>query len=254
MSVTDHRSRSEITSRASAVLRPWVVFFAAVALAWVGLFALAGSHDELHADMTVRGHALIFAMWALMSVAMMAPTAVPLLKAYRDLVDRPHIDWQHTGFAAIAAGYCSAWIGFSVVAATLQHGLAHAGAISDSGASTSPWLSVGLLGGAGVYQFSSVKASCLSECRSPMAFFLASWRPGPRGAYVMGLSHGVVCIGCCWALMLVALVGGAMNLAWMGAATVLMIVEKLNVGRMVTRPIGVMLLAAAGVVALRALF
>ncbi len=101
----------------------------------------------------------------------------------------------------------------------------------------------GLLALAGAYQFTPLKAACLSKCRAPMMFFLQHWDEGP---WRNGLRLGAVCLGCCWALMLLAFVGGVMNLAFMGLATVLMALEKLPMlGRWLTRPMGVGLLAAA---------
>ena len=101
-----------------------------------------------------------------------------------------------------------------------------------------------LLALAGAYQFSPAKEACLSKCRRPLAFFMAHWDEGPLRN---GLRLGLVCLGCCWALMALAFVGGVMNLAFMGLATVIMGLEKLpDIGRWLTRPLGVALLAGAG--------
>jgi len=107
-------------------------------------------------------------------------------------------------------------------------------------------LSVSLLLLAGLYQFSPMKAACLARCRSPLAFFLSEWRGGMTGALHMGLKHGLDCLGCCWALMLLAFVGGTMNLIWMALATVLMTLEKLpSFGRPLTKPVGALLIFCA---------
>jgi predicted metal-binding membrane protein len=103
-----------------------------------------------------------------------------------------------------------------------------------------------LLALAGLYQFSTLKEACLNKCRAPLTFFMAHW---DEGALRNGLRLGLVCLGCCWALMALGFVGGVMNLAFMGLATVVLVVEKLpGLGRWVTRPLGVVLLASAGVV------
>ena len=187
---------------------------------------------------------LLFGMWSLMAVAMMLPTALPLVAAYRELplarAGRvPALPW-------LLAGYLLAWCGFALVATVLQTLLARIGLLTVSGASTSQLLDTALLGMAGAYQFSALRAACLSRCRMPLAFLMTHWRDGRVGALGMGLRHGLDCVGCCWALMLLAFVGGTMNLLWMGVAMLLMTLEKLPaVGRHLTRPLVVVLLLAA---------
>ena len=263
----------------SALWNPWVAFFALILAAWVALFLLAAGHGDaathgpgaqwveplfavLPGEGTARGlhvhglHsnlALLLAMWSLMCVAMMAPTAVPLLRTYRHLSQGNPDRVSRLGFWALAMGHVVVWCGYSAVAAAAQSWLSNEGFLTSSGVSTSTWLSVGLLAAAGAYQFSSLKEACLSRCRSPMAFLLGHWRVGAGGAFRMGLRHGAFCVGCCWALMALSFVGGTMNLLWMGAAMVLMIVEKLSLGRWLTAPIGIALLAAAAVTSVQTL-
>lgn len=241
----------------------WLAFFGLILMAWGLLFAMQPENDwaslygadfwaALCAPLTAQsGYDAIFAMWALMSAAMMAPTFVPTLMTFQDLT---HTDAANaTSRAALLAGYITIWIGFSAVAAMAQLGLARFDLIAGSGASTSYWLSAGLLAGAGLYQFSALKESCLSKCRAPLTFFLGNWRDGWTGAASMGLQLGLVCLGCCWALMTLGFVGGVMNTVWMGIATVLMVLEKLpQIGRYVTKPLGVALLAGAVFAALAA--
>ena len=144
---------------------------------------------------------------------------------------------------ALVAGYLAVWLGFSVIAAGAQMALFNAGLLTAFGDSRSGVLSAALLALAGAYQFSPAKAACLSKCRRPLVFFMAHWDEGPLRN---GLRLGLVCLGCCWALMLLAFVGGVMNLAFMGLATVIMVLEKLpGPGRYLTRPLGVALLCAA---------
>lgn len=254
---------------------PWVGFSTLVLVAWASLFAAASELARFSgmaalgpgmsgfapitgalADLAVlcgqhapSGLVTTIAMWCLMWVAMMAPTALPLLRTYRHMAAGSGGRIPRAGFHALLAGYLVVWALFSAGAGAAQHLLAAAGAVTDTGVSAAPWLTTGLLAAAGLYQFSALKHACLSRCRSPMAFFLSSWRPGARGALAMGLRHGADCVGCCWALMALAFVGGTMNLAWMGVAMVLMIVEKLPIGRRLTVPLGAVLIAAAGFVA-----
>lgn len=110
------------------------------------------------------------------------------------------------------AAYLLVWAGFSALASVMQWGLQALDWVDPMIVSTSMPLSVLLLVIAGVYQFSPLKRMCLSGCRAPMAFLLGDWRPGARGAFVMGLRHGLLCAGCCWALM-VLLAAGAAKLA-----------------------------------------
>ena len=258
---------------------PWIAFFALVTAAWtilfVGAASLAGHGTpanlgpgmasiaplldavgkyipphaaHLHSSLTV-----IVAMWSLMSLAMMAPTAIPMLRTYRQLVESSAGRIPGRNFFALVAGYAAVWVLFAVAAGGAQHVFAEMGLVTAAGVSAAPWLTAVLLALAGAYQFSAFKNACLSRCRSPMAFFLTHWRECFAGALVMGLRHGAICVGCCWALMALAFVGGSMNLAWMGGAMILMIVEKLPVGRSLTAPLGVVLLIAAAVVAARAL-
>lgn len=237
----------------------WLAFFGAVLGAWTVLYAMQ-LPDDLRAGAAlygagfwaglcivepgIAGYPTVLAMWVAMSAAMMAPTFLPALATYEDLAEGGAA--PRRGFWELLAGYLAVWLGFSVLAAGLQIGLAEAGLLTPLGTSSSAVLSAGLLTLAGLYQFSPAKEACLSKCRRPMTFFMEHWRPARWNALAMGLRLGAICLGCCWALMALAFVGGTMNLAWMGLATAVMALEKLpEIGRPVTRPLGVALLAAA---------
>lgn len=195
----------------------------------------------------------LFAMWALMALAMMAPTAAPLLKTYADLAAGNPQRIPLAGWWSLLTGFCLVWVGFAVIAALAHAKAAQADLMTAGGLLGSDWLAAALLALAGLYQFSALKAACLSRCRSPMTFFLTNWRGGMAGALHMGLHQGLACLGCCWALMALAFVGGTMNLVWMGVGMVLMTVEKLaGIGRYVTAPLGGALIAAATLVAWQA--
>ncbi|MDN3721117.1 DUF2182 domain-containing protein [Roseibium salinum] len=170
------------------------------------------------------GYASAMLMWSLMALAMMAPTAFPAFRTYSDLTRTNAA--SALSLAVLVAGYMTVWLGFSALAALLQIRLSALELLWPLGRSASPALSGALLVLAGLYQFSSLKAACLSACQSPMAFFIGHWRPGTAGALRLGLRLGAVCLGCCWALMLLAFVGGTMNLTFMGLAMVLMTLEK----------------------------
>ncbi|MBK0398706.1 DUF2182 domain-containing protein [Limibaculum sp. M0105] len=165
----------------------------------------------------------VAAMWLLMSVAMMLPTAAPAIDLYARLsrrIERGRL----LCLAGFAGGYVAAWGGFGLVAAGAQ--IAIAGAATNATAGATGTLAGALLVLAGAYQLTPLKAACLTLCRNPLAFFMAQWREGPLGATGMGLRHGLICIGCCWALMGLMLVAGAMNLIWMAGLGALMLAEK----------------------------
>lgn len=233
----------------------WLVLFAAILAAWAALFAMSLPADLRAASqfygadfidalcavtLDGAGFAGGFAMWALMSLAMMAPTALPAFATYDDLSHTA----PDTNFGALVGGYVGVWLGFAVIATGVQMLLFSVDLISDFGDSRSAILSATLLLIAGAYQFSPMKEACLSKCRQPMTFFMQHWDEGPLRN---GLRLGLVCLGCCWALMALAFVGGVMNLAFMGLATVIMVLEKLpDIGRYVTQPLGALLIGLAG--------
>ena len=150
---------------------------------------------------------------------------------------------------AFLVGYLTIWVGFSAGATTAQLWLIRRNLVGHNGSSTSLALSAALLATAGAYQFTSLKRRCLTECVSPMTFFLKFWRDGVRGGARMGVRHGLSCLGCCWALMLLAFVGGVANIWFMVLSAAVMTIEKLPaMSRLVTVPLGVGLLAASAVI------
>ena len=171
---------------------------------------------------------LICLMWAVMMVAMMLPSALPTILIFRRAVRTdPQVRSPALRTFAFTAGYIVAWFGFSVGATVLQWGLAEAALLSPMMMSASPWLGGAILIVAGVYQWTPLKYACLRHCRSPLAFLVEHWQPGMPGALRLGLRHGLYCVGCCWALMLLLFVGGVMSLLWIGAITAFVLVEKL---------------------------
>ena len=166
----------------------------------------------------------ILSMWAVMMAAMMLPSALPAVLTFARLCER---GGEYPRFFAFAGAYVLVWIGFSAAGAAVQWVLQFEGQINPMIVSTSSTLSASLLLIAGVYQFSPLKRVCLSNCRTPMGFLLGEWRSGIRGALVMGFRHGCYCLGCCWALMALLFVGGAMNIAWIAALSIAVAIEKM---------------------------
>ena len=171
---------------------------------------------------------LMFVMWAVMMVAMMAPSAAPMLLMFA-AVNRKRRERQapYVSTGIFLAGYVIVWTVFSVAATGGNWGLHQASLLSSMmGASTSGFLGGALLLAAGAFQWSPLKTACLKQCRTPMGFMMTSWREGPIGALRMGLEHGAYCLGCCWALMLLLFVLGIMNLVWIAALAAFVLVEK----------------------------
>jgi predicted metal-binding membrane protein len=176
-----------------------------------------------------------------MAAAMMAPTLIPALRTLDDLIEGGHT--PDRSFEAFLGGYLLVWVAAAGLGAALQISLARVGVLDPLGESLSRPFTALLLAGAGVYQFTTLKANCLSQCRAPLMFFMQHWDEGPLR---MGVRMGRVCVVCCWALMLLAFAGGMSSLALMGLATLLMTFEKLpEIGRHLTRPVGIALLGSA---------
>lgn len=167
-----------------------------------------------------------FGMWSVMMAGMMLPSAAPMVLAFSGISRRRAAGRPLLGTALFVGGYLLVWTGYSAGAALLQGAFHAAALLTPMGASASPLLAGGLLVIAGVFQWAPLKDACLTGCRTPMGFLMAEWRPGRRGALVMGLRHGWTCALCCWATMALMFVLGVMNLLWMAALTAFCLIEK----------------------------
>jgi predicted metal-binding membrane protein len=188
--------------------------------------------------------ALLFAMWAAMSLAMMLPSAGPMILTYAEIADtaaRKH-EPIVTPFV-LTAGYIAIWIAFALVAAALQMMLMRWSLLDAAMAPASRTLSAAAFVLAGAYQFSSLKQSCLRACQRPFPFFFSNWKTTARGIFWLGLRQGLHCFGCCWAMMLLMFAVGAMNILWMAALAIVMTLEKLSATPRVSHVLGVVLLA-----------
>lgn len=205
--------------------------------------ALPGGEATLAALLYLGG-------WMLMTSAMMLPTALPLVEVFRRLTAR-RADRGRL-LALLVAGYLVAWAGFGLAAHLLDAGV-HAAAAGSLWMVANGWaVGAGVLGLAGLFQFSAFKRRCLDACRSPLSFALGHWRGRAEGrqAFLLGLHHGAFCVGCCWALMLLTFVLGLGSVGWMLAIGAVMAAEKnLPWGRRLSAPLGVALLLAAAAVA-----
>lgn len=170
----------------------------------------------------------LFLMWAVMMVAMMLPSAAPVLLTFAAVArNRRRANRPFVPVTVFAAGYVVIWCLFSIFAAVTQWLLHRAALLSPMMTSSSTLLAGGLLVAAGIFQFTPLKRSCLTHCRAPLDFIMTHWREGWRGAFGMGLEHGAFCAGCCWALMALLFVLGVMNILWIAALTALVALEKL---------------------------
>jgi predicted metal-binding membrane protein len=233
---------------------------ALVAVAWLYLVHLAGDMAEIerHAAMGMvmprmqpwsgAELRLLFAMWSVMMVAMMTPSATPMIFMF-SAMNRRRAEHQgpvvRTGLFVL--GYLTVWVAYSAVAALAQwvlHGLA---VLSPAMVSTSPYLGGGLLVAAGIFQWTPLKRACLAACRSPLGFLMTEWREGRAGALIMGVRHGTYCVGCCWVLMALLFVAGVMNLLWVAAIATFVLVEKVVPARARVGQVAGAVLALAGV-------
>ena len=170
----------------------------------------------------------VFVMWAVMMVAMMVPSATPLFRLFAKANSARAERSSSLTTMMFGLGYVTVWLGFSVLAALLQSALHEAALLSSGMSIPNPYLAGAILIGAGAFQFTPLKRTCLTQCRSPLGFLMQYWRNGRSGAFLMGLRHGTFCLGCCWAVMLVLFVVGIMNLAWVAVLAVFVLIEKLG--------------------------
>jgi predicted metal-binding membrane protein len=229
------------------------------ALAWAYLFQLdrqmsvSMAYDVMMADMgmsmdkpwTMADVMFTFAMWTVMMIGMMVATAAPMMLLFAASRARRPGPGARTDVLMFGLGYLAVWVGFSAVAALAQWALHEGAMLSPAMSASSPYLAGAILIVAGVYQLSPWKGACLTHCRSPIEFLMTHWRDGAKGAFQMGRHHGTYCLGCCWAIMYVLFVVGVMNLVWVAALTVLVLLEKAGpFGTVVARLAGAAMLLA----------
>ena len=246
-----HLSRAE-TRLTSALARPQIVAVACIvaltATGWLALGLFASSFDVWDALCRAAtpgdwgGITFILPMWGAMVLAMMLPTAGPMILTYAEIADTAAGKGERVvSPLVLAAGYAAIWLGFAIAATVLQIALTRAELLDNTKAGM-------LLAGAifmiaGGYQFSALKHACLSKCQRPFPFFFANWTEETQGVFRLGLRQGVYCLGCCWAMMLVMFAVGAMNIIWMAALGILMTIEKMTGTRRFSHAVGAALLA-----------
>lgn len=191
---------------------------------------------------------LIFAMWCAMALAMMLPTAAPMIVTYAELAGTAARKGERAASPLfLTAGYVAVWLATAVLLAVLQLILARLSLLDPAMRSASPLFSGAVFIAAGAYQFSALKHACVTQCQRPLPFFFANWTAEPRGVFRLGLQQGLYCLGCCWAMMLLMFAVGVMNVIWMAALGAVMTVEKINTTTRFSRALGVVFIAAGAV-------
>ncbi|TXL78790.1 DUF2182 domain-containing protein [Vineibacter terrae] len=206
----------------------WVVLGAGTDMSAIEMTRMPRDMVMTPAVWTPGYAALMLSMWCVMMVAMMLPSATPLLLIYAKVSRREQAAQRPGGSTAVfASGYLAAWAGFSAVAVALQFGMEQSGLLSAMMVTTSAWLGAGILIAAGLWQLTPIKQACLRQCRAPISFLAMHWREGRSGAFRMGAINGFYCLGCCWFLMALLFFGGIMNLWWIGGLAAYVLLEKL---------------------------
>ena len=208
-------------------------------LAWAWFVQIGRGMSAMHAAMPDMrmGIGALALMWAVMMVAMMAPSAAPsyLLHA--------RMSKSAIASGAYLAGYLGAWAAAGVAYALAHWALQSAGLIDMGMRLGSATVAGGLLVAAGAWQWSPLKGRCVARCRSPLGFMMNQWRDGAGGAFGMGLRYAAWCVGCCWLVMAVLFVAGAMSFAWAAAISAYVLAERLlPLGRRFDRAVGVALM------------
>ena len=211
---------------------------AVVAIAWGYTIYLAQTNAAMGMSMGLAAgnvrpwtgvdFSLMYLMWAVMMVAMMVPSAAPMILLFATVNRRRREQsgpFVSTG--VFLSGYLVVWTGFALVATLGNWGLHQASLLTSMmGGTSSGYLGGALLLTAGIFQWSQLKYVCLTHCRSPLSFLMSDWKDGTGGAFKMGLKHGRYCLGCCWILMALLFVLGVMNLVWIAALAAFVLAEK----------------------------
>ena len=182
---------------------------------------------------------LVLSMWCAMALAMMLPTAGPMILTYAELAETAAKKGEPAASPLVlTAGYVSIWLGAAFVLAATQMLLVRLAVLDPAMATASPLFSGAVFIGAGLYQFSALKHACVTQCQHPFRFFFANWTADSAGVFRLGFRQGLYCLGCCWAMMLSMFAVGVMNVIWMAALGAIMAIEKVNTTTRFSRALG----------------
>jgi len=197
--------------------------------------------------------AVTASMWSAMTLAMMLPSASPMILTYAEIAETAARKSERiVSPLVIAAGYASVWLVFSLLATVIQIVLTRAALLNTGITSASGILAGAIFIGAGIYQFSALKHACLTHCQNPFPFFFTNWATTLGGVFRLGVEQGLYCLGCCWAMMMVMFAVGVMNVAWMAGLAAVMTIEKLLTGRRFAHGVGVALIVVGTGIAVSA--
>lgn len=223
-------------SRVTFVVAGALALAAALAWAWLLSSSIGGSDGDTAmgamamppAPFSAAYLTATIAMWAIMMVAMMVPSAAPMILLHARIDRAPSSAARLTHTLVFVLAYLLVWGAFSVAAAAAQAAFVASGAVSAVALTIGNHrLAAAVLFAAGAYELTAAKRACLDSCQSPLVFVMRYWRPGAAGAFRLGFVHGLNCLGCCWALMLLLFVGGVMNPAWVAGLGIAVLGEKL---------------------------
>jgi predicted metal-binding membrane protein len=228
---------------------------AIAALAWAflvrlgaGMAPMTMEASSMTMDMPgTTSFLFLFGMWSVMMIGMMAGPATPMILLFAGAHATRQAGRLPLPLLLFGLGYALVWIAFSSGAALAQWALHRSAMLSPEMSAATPWLGGVVLVAAGVYQLTPLKRVCLDHCRSPLGFLMTHWRGGALGALQMGVRHGAYCVGCCWALMLVLFAVGVMNLLWVAALMLFVLMEKVGPGGIVVSRIAGVAMLAAGI-------
>ncbi len=237
------RDRAVVTIALAAV----VVLAAAYTIAGVGMEMSAATMTRMALEMpgmmmqpaqwSAGYAAIVFAMWWMMMIAMMTPSAAPAILVFSAISRKQAaVRMPLLATGCFLAGYLLVWGLLSLAGTAAQWGLEKAGLLTGMMEIGTPLLAGAVLIAAGLYQLTPLKSACLRHCQHPVMFLMHHWQPGNGGALRMGWHHGVQCLGCCWLLMALLFVGGVMNLLWIAGLAIYVAFEKIaGQGRLVTK-------------------
>ena len=221
------------------------------ALGWLALGLQAANFgtiaalcQAMAASFSIAGVALVALMWGAMTLAMMLPSAAPMILTYAEIADTAARKGEPVVSPfLLALGYAVVWLGFALAATVVQVALTRVALLDTGMAPVSGLFSGALFIAAGLYQFSALKHACLTQCQHPFQFFFANWQTTSRGVFGLGVRQGLFCLGCCWAMMAVIFAVGVMNVIWMAAIGIVMTIEKIGTGKRFSYAVGGALIA-----------
>lgn len=252
-----------VLSRPRAIAAVCIVVLAATGWLYLGLLAgfVPGSDTANYLaalcrpvltgqDFSAGAAALVALMWVAMTLAMMLPSAGPMILTYAEIADTAARKGERiVSPLVLAGGYLAVWFGFALAAAALQVGIMRIAGFESAMTQAYAPIAAVLFIGAGLYQFSALKQACLSVCQRPFPFFFMNWTDRASGVFRLGVRQGLHCVGCCCAMMLLMFAAGTMNVVWMALLGLVMVIEKLSKTTRFSRIVGAGFIVAGTMIA-----